>query len=670
MPHPTQTFNSAIRGSWLSMPLPRVNTAGLRLTIHRAAALLRHVADAFDERRHGQTEQAKHSVIIDGAPNGMLLVDEAGIITLANAQAATIFGYPADALVGRPVEILVPEQRRPALARMHKAGTGTAACKTVRPREFSGRRRDGSKIMVQLLMRPVRTPHGSATVVSIVDLTERLRRQAEEASVKAAEQAAVAAANARLEQLARDLAQARDKAEQANQAKSRFLTGITHELRTPLNGILGYAQLLRVQGDLNPQQATHVQAMLGAGEHLLGMINAVLDLSQIEAEQLELLPVDIELRCLARACLDVVRPAAQAKRLAIGLVVAPMAPQNLFADATRLRQVLVNLLGNAVKFTASGHIELRLLPALKTAGIRLEVVDTGPGISPAQRSRLFHEFERLDHAATSEVEGSGLGLAIAARLVTRMGGQIGHAANPDGGSVFWIEIPAKNAAADALPHVVAVMTADVRPARTHRILVVDDVAMNRDIASALLRAAGHVVTCADSGPAAIMAVAEGNFDVVLMDVRMPGMDGLTATRHIRALPAPACAVPVLAVTAQAFSEQIAQCRAAGMNGHVSKPLDHGTLLTAIATALARPIKMPAQASLDDAVYRAMSRVLSPADLDRHLETLIRCGESLLTQLAETGEAFDSAAVAEAAHRLGGSAGTLGFRRLAAAASRF
>jgi signal transduction histidine kinase/CheY-like chemotaxis protein/HPt (histidine-containing phosphotransfer) domain-containing protein len=468
---------------------------------------------------------------------------------------------------------------------------------------------------------------------------------------------------------------AAEVAEAANRAKSNFLTGITHELRTPLHGILGYAELLSLEGGLNPLQAERVRAMMTAGEHLLGMINAVLDVSRIEAGQLELHPVEIELRDFAAASLNVVRPAAEAKGLVLVLAARPL---RLFADPTRLRQVLLNLLGNAIKFTSAGSVELRLGHAESPGSgefVRLEVADTGPGIEVGQRGKLFQSFERLDDEAVSAIEGAGMGLAIAARLVEVMGGRIGYAGNPGGGSVFWLELPA------ACAGTAAARTAEVKPSVRRpslRVLVVDDDALNRSIASGFLTHGGHRVVCLDNGAAAVAAAASEDFDVILMDVRMPGMNGLEATRLIRALPGARGGVPVVAATAQAFAEQIEICRRAGMDTHVSKPFRQAVLLAAVEDIV--PLAGEAIASLTDAepelpvfdrtAFEDTAALFSPEDLREHLRLLIARAEAMLRGLYAPGVLARAGELAEAAHLLAGGAGTFGFVFVARAARRF
>jgi CheY-like chemotaxis protein/HPt (histidine-containing phosphotransfer) domain-containing protein len=378
------------------------------------------------------------------------------------------------------------------------------------------------------------------------------------------------------------------------------------------------------------------------------------------------------------------------------LVIAPLTPAELVVDATRFRQVLLNLLGNAVKFTEVGNIELRMQSAADGRALRIEVRDTGRGISPQQRARLFQDFERLD--SPGKIEGAGLGLALSSRLVALLGGRLGHLDNPAGGSVFWLELPTTTARAE-LATEVEPMTQPA-PSGKLKVLVVDDVLMNRDIAASFLQAAGHEVQCVESGAEAITAIAGADFDVVLMDVRMPEMDGLEAARHVRALPGLRGQVPIVGLTAYAFSEQVSQCHEAGMNAHLAKPFAPEMLFAAVARAVEAGRRLSVQSSLeplpveqppvavtgptltephadsqgvaesrwpvlDVAVMQTTSAALNSEMVAAYLRKLSELGQSLLHELRDQMAApNDLNALAAAAHKLAGSAGMFGFVQLA------
>jgi CheY-like chemotaxis protein/HPt (histidine-containing phosphotransfer) domain-containing protein len=462
------------------------------------------------------------------------------------------------------------------------------------------------------------------------------------------------------------------KAEQANESKSRFLASVTHELRTPLHGLLGYAELLALEGDLSPTQMERLDTMMAAGQHLLGMINMVLDMSQIEADRLDVHPVDLDLPELVSVCLDVILPTAL--RHGLGLSHTKFPPVRVNADPTRLRQVLINLLGNAVKFTPSGHIEVHIRCLESEDAVRVEVADTGPGIRAIHRTKLFKSFERLNAKAVAHIEGSGLGLAISAKLVHLMGGEIGHDDNPGGGSIFWVQFPICRSEA---PAAIAAPTEDAREdGPPLHVLVADDEALNRSIMGSFLTRLGHKFVCVEDGAAAVAAALAEDFDIILMDVRMPDMDGMEATRRIRASSGPRSQVRVLAVTAQAFAEQLAMCEEAGMNGHLSKPFNMAMLLAALRSGAAKtgshqPVATVADASaapiFERDIFLDTVDFMPAEEVIEHLHSLIERCQSMATLLHPVEAPPSPDELIENAHRLAGSAGMFGLTEASEAA---
>ena len=477
-----------------------------------------------------------------------------------------------------------------------------------------------------------------------------------------------------LKRAMQELATARDAAAAAGEAKSRFLARVSHELRTPLNGVLGFAQVLLQDPRLEPEQREQVKTLHEAGRHLLDLVNGLLDLSKIEAGRLDLAPCPVALRPLLDGCAALLAPEIARKALSFHLELDPTLPDAAELDPTRLRQLLLNLLSNAVKFTPTGgRVDLRA-HRLADDRLRIEVQDTGPGIPADKRHLLFEDFVQLAPQGAADGQGTGLGLAISARLVSLMEGEIGFTEATGGGTLFWFEIPLRATdmpdAATMAPGSTLAAPAEVTPLR---ILVVDDVAANRQIAQAMLRSAGHAVETAEDGASALLALSNGSFDAVLMDLQMPGLDGFEVTRRIRALPPPSCAVPVIALTASALPDQIEATRRAGMDAHLAKPIDRQALLQILkdlpmrgASPSAAPTDAaPAAPYIDATTLDLLERELGHAAHGILAEFVgeVRRALSLLTN-ASPSEKSDAGHVQHAAHRLVGAARTLGASRLA------
>ncbi|WP_116473875.1 ATP-binding protein [Zobellella maritima] len=469
---------------------------------------------------------------------------------------------------------------------------------------------------------------------------------------------------AMVEKRTRSLLRAKEAAESANQAKSRFLETMTHEIRTPMNGILGTIQLLQ-HARLNETERGYLHTLRQSSEHLLMQLNDVLDYAKLEQGMLSDEQVDFSLTGLVQDCMALMQGYAQEKRLTIDTELAPELHHYYRGYAGRLRQVLANLLANAIKFTEQGSVQLHI--TLKTHNrLRFTVHDTGIGIPPEQQQRIFHRFTQADESVTRKYGGTGLGLAICQTLVHAMGGTIGVNSSPGQGSEFWFELPLKPVSSPPeRPEITPVEAID-----SLSILLVEDMPVNQQVITGLLEHDGHLVCLAEDGESAIAITAQQSFDVILMDMHLPRMDGITVSRHIHDHPGQLNKdTPIIAITASVMPGDIKRYLDAGLQAVVAKPVHQQKLRQALMGACGTdPIGRPtAHPDLQPQGLLAENPLLakSSAILGKHqVKTLLARFRRQLPDdcraLAEEMTAGDPYEIEQLAHRLAGASAMLGF----------
>lgn len=502
-----------------------------------------------------RASEAQYRIVADNAGDLIMRFDAKGRRTYVSPSSIRIVGFSPEEITAMAVgDFAIPEDRERLVAAfqtMMSTGEGTRQL-------LRTRHRDGRVLWLEANCTVLRDPTSNAPcgIMSFArDVTER------QTAIEQAEEA-------------------RREAELANRAKSEFLATMSHEIRTPMNGVLGFATIL-LDTPLTDEQKRLVSLVKVSGEALLAIINDILDLSKIEAGALGLEAIPASLREIVDGSISVVRAGCVEKALELVVEIAPDVPQTIIGDPNRLRQVLLNLLSNAIKFTEKGSVTLRIGVLPDDRGkLLFEVIDTGIGIPETRLHLLFQVFSQIDSSTTRKFGGTGLGLAISRRLIEAMpGGRIGVESNLGVGSRFWFTIDLETAEPAAATSPVPIGAA---PTRAARVLVAEDMAINQMVVEGILSHAGHHVEIVSDGAAAVAAVAAGDFDLVLMDMHMPGMDGLDATRAIRVLPGPVADIPIIALSANAMQPEIELCHAAGMNGHLAKPIEQEALLQSVA----------------------------------------------------------------------------------------
>ncbi|MBC7906242.1 MAG: response regulator [Rhodospirillaceae bacterium] len=458
------------------------------------------------------------------------------------------------------------------------------------------------------------------------------------------------------------------EAEAAARSKSEFLAVMSHEIRTPMNGIIGMARLMLDEG-MAAGQRTRLETLRHSAEALLAILDDILDFSKLEAGRLDYERIAFRPAELVEEVVGLLRPHATSKGLDFAIQVADELPPWVLGDPGRLRQILLNLSGNAVKFTEAGTVTVHA----GTEGDWLEfsVIDTGIGLDDAQRERLFQSFSQADATISRRYGGTGLGLAISKRLVEGQGGVIGVDSEPGKGSRFWFRLPLV-AALEPSVFNLGQPAVDLRPLT---VLLAEDNAINQMVARGFLQRAGHCVVVANNGAEAVELVSAGGvFDLVLMDMQMPEMDGLEATRAIRAMSGRAATLPIIALTANAMQSDEERCRAAGMNDYVAKPIDPDRLSAAMARVLAgsAPAETTAEIAsgvlLDNDELALIESHIGHKEMTELVRMFLSVGANTCLGLAELAAEGSFDEIRHLAHDLKGMAGYAGASPLAAQAA--
>ena len=487
----------------------------------------------------------RYRLLADNMADVLARVKPDGHSNYISPAVEAILGYSRAEMFGTTAQTYVLEEDRPIFM-----GAMTEVLKTGENRRVQYRavHKTGEHIWVETQLQRVENSKGEGEVIIVIrDIRDR-------------------------KVLEHDLMAARDRAEAAAKAKSEFLANMSHELRTPLTSVVGFAGLLGQSRTLGDEERRYVERIAAGSEALLAVINDILDYSKLEAGAVELDPHRFDPLALAQAGVELMEGQCRGKGLDLRLESDPDMPAGLIGDSGRLRQVLLNFLSNAVKFTTQGGVTVTASCEPGTHGqvwLSLSVKDTGVGVSDAQVEQLFDRFTQADASTTRTFGGTGLGLAISRQLVEMMGGEIGAFGTPGQGSTFWFQVPLPMAdgAEDQAEGEVA------QAIGAARILMADDAPANRELVSVLLGGMGLVVDTVENGAEAVEAVRHEAYDLVLMDVHMPVMDGLDAARAIRSLGGAAGKIPIIALTANVAREQVQACLEAGMNGHLAKPID-------------------------------------------------------------------------------------------------
>ena len=544
--------------------------------------------------------EAWYRSMVQTGPDGMLVINDQGIIILCNTKLEILFGYEPGELIGHAIDNLLPSATLSLYKQKHAELIANYDHKALTSnQDLMGLRKDGYEfpLEISLSLLPDLGGRGTCICASLRDISERIAAQ-------------------------QQLQAAKELAEDATQMKSDFLANMSHEIRTPMNAIIGMSHLV-LKTELTSRQHDYIKKIQVSGQHLLGIINDILDFSKIEAGKLSIEHADFDLDKVLDNVASLIAEKTNAKGLELIFDIERNVPRQLNGDALRIGQVLINYANNAVKFTDAGEIVIsaKLLEQHEhSVLLHFSVRDTGIGLSPEQQQKLFQSFQQADTSTSRKYGGTGLGLAISKQLAQLMEGNVGVESELGKGSTFWFtaRVGMTLAQPEKLVHAPAPVESALNSIKGASILVAEDNELNQEVAMGLLSDAGFVVTIANNGQETLNLLAKNHYDIVLMDIQMPVMDGITATQEIRKQKHHED-LPVVAMTANAMLQDKERCLAAGMNAHIAKPIDPEELFGVLIEWI-KPRQLPAHADDTKPIATASNHCLTLDNL-KHINGL-------------------------------------------------
>ena len=584
--------------------------------------------------------EEQYRLLADNATDVVLRTDADGFVVYASPSCAELSGYFPEELVARhcgefmhPGDAVIVHDAHVAII------TGQRSSTTV---EYRLRHKDGEWRWLESHMKAWRVPDADAggVISAIRDIGRR-------------------------KELETELVDARDKAESAARVKANFLANMSHEIRTPMNGVLGFAELV-LSSDLNSEQRQQVELIAESGRSMMRLLNDILDISKIEAGKMGVTEEPVDLRHVSRRCSDLMRPIADTKGIVLSSRIAPSVPERILGDPLRLRQIMLNLIGNAVKFTEQGSVVVDAF--IEGDRLHLEVSDTGIGIPPERRDSIFDQFAQAEDSTAQTHGGTGLGLAISAELVRLMNGTISVRSTVGQGTTFSIILPLRLiTTTTSSPVIVEEEPTERTGPRTRRprVLIAEDHDINQALILAMAERAGMEAAIAADGEEAVAMVKEASraghpFELVLMDMQMPRVDGLEATRRLRAAGYAPETLPIVALTANAYADDVQACLTAGMQAHLTKPVRVRDLTTVLSRFVASDVQpSPAKSTISPKLVErykirkseTMQQLDALAGLEQPSDDLVNDAADLLHKLAGTAAMFGEAELGKLAKQL-------------------